>query len=239
MSEATLSSAPRSALVTGASKGLGLALARSLVADGWTVVVDARHGAALDEAVGALGPGVVAVPGDIGDATHRRSLAAAAEQIGGLDLVVLSAGTLGPSPLPALADLALEDLRRTLEVNLVAQLGVIQAVLPHLRPGVAIVAVTSDAAVEPYEGWGAYAASKAGFEQLAAVLGAERPDLRVLRIDPGDLRTDMHQAAFPGEDISDRPRPEAVVPALRTILDQPFPTGRYQASDVAVTREVA
>src|SRR3546814_13021696 len=152
MSEATLSSAPRSALVTGASKGLGLALARSLVADGWTVVVDARHGAALDEAVGALGPGVVAVPGDIGDATHRRSLAAAAEQIGGLDLVVLSAGTLGPSPLPALADLALEDLRRPPEVNLVAQPGVIQAVPPHLRPGAASVAVASDAGGGPPRG---------------------------------------------------------------------------------------
>src|SRR3546814_13747807 len=131
---------------------MGLALARSLVADGWTVVVDARHGAALDEAVGALGPGVVAVPGDIGDATHRRSLAAAAEQIGGLDLVVLSAGTLGPSPLPALADLAPEDLRPPPEVNLVAHPGVIQTALPHLRPRAALVAVTSAGRVGPFRG---------------------------------------------------------------------------------------
>ena len=144
---------------------------------------------------------------------------------------MLNAGTLGPSPLPALADLRLGDLRTTLEANLVAQLGVVQALLPHLRPGATIVAITSDAAVEPYEGWGAYAAAKAGFEQLAAVLGVERPDLRVLRVDPGDMRTQMHQDAFPGEDISDRPLPEDRVPGLRgadrgTVALRPLPGHR-------------
>ena len=138
-----------------------------------------------------------------------------------------------------MARLSLSDLRATLETNLVAQVGLIQALLPHLRPGATIVAVTSDAAVEAYEGWGAYGAAKAGFEQVVAVLGAERPDLRVLRIDPGDMRTRMHQDAFPGEDISDRPPPEDSVPGLRAIVDRHFPTGRYQAGDVPAPLEVA
>ena len=205
------------AVVTGASRGLGLALARSLAGDGWALVVDARDPGARAAATDSL-PGAVAIAGDIADDLHRDDLATAAASLGGVDLVVLNAGTLGPSPLPSLDRLRLSDLRATLEVNLVAQVGVVQALLPHLRRGATIVAVTSDAAVEPYEGWGAYGAAKAGFEHLAAVLGAERPDLRVLRVDPGDMRTRMHQDAFPGEDISDRPEPEASVPAIRALL---------------------
>ena len=152
---------------------------------------------------------------------------------------MLNAGTLGPSPLPTVERLTLDDLRQTLETNLVAQVGLVQALLPHLRAGATIVAVTSDAAVEAYPGWGAYAAAKAGLEQLLAVLAVERPDLRILRVDPGDLRTQMHQDAFPGEDISDRPEPEAVVPALRALIDGPFPSGRYRASDIPLSQEVA
>jgi NAD(P)-dependent dehydrogenase (short-subunit alcohol dehydrogenase family) len=229
------------ALITGASRGLGLALARSFATDGWALVVDGRHAHDLAAAVAPLAKTAQVVPvvGDITDEVHRSDLAIAAQSLGGIDVLVLNAGTLGPSPLPPLSQLRLGDLRTTLEANLVAQLGIVQALLPHLRPAATIVAITSDAAVEPYEGWGAYASAKAGFEQLAAVLGAERPDLRVLRIDPGDMRTQMHQDAFPGEDISDRPLPEDRVPALRGLIHGPFPSGRYQASDVPAPLEVA
>ena len=226
------------ALVTGASRGLGLALARSLARDGWTLVVDGRDPVALRRATASI-EGAVAIAGDIADEQHRDDLATAAASLGGIDLVVLNAGTLGPSPLPPLSQLRLSDLRATLEVNLVAQLGVVQALLPRLRPGATIVAITSDAAVEAYEGWGAYGAAKAGFEQLAAILGAERPDLRVLRVDPGDMRTQMHQDAFPGEDISDRPEPEASLPGLRALLAGPFPSGRYRVAEVPTPLEVA
>ncbi len=231
----------RTAAVTGASRGLGLALARSLAEDGWALVLDGRHAADLAAASAPLEALTTVIPvvGDITDEAHRTDLGTAAQALGGLDLVVLNAGTLGPSPLPPLSELRLGDLRTTLEANLVAQLGVVQALLPHLRPRATLVAITSDAAVEPYEGWGAYAAAKAGFEQLAAVLGVERPDLRILRVDPGDMRTQMHQDAFPGEDISDRPRPEERVPGLRGLIEGPFPSGRYQVSSVPTPLEVA
>ena len=229
------------AVVTGASRGLGLALASSLAADGWALVLDARHPADLAAATEPLAAAttVVAVAGDITDEAHRSDLAVAATALGGVDLLVLNAGTLGPSPLPAVARLSLGDLRTTLETNLVAQLGVIQALLPHLRPGATIMAITSDAASDAYEGWGAYGAAKAGFEQLAAVLGAERPDLRVLRVDPGDMRTQMHQDAFPGEDISDRPLPEESVPGLRRLIDGSFGSGRHRVADLPAPLGVA
>lgn len=229
------------ALITGVSRGLGLALASSLAHDGWALVVDARHAGDLAQATTPLAEETTIIPvaGDITDEAHRSDLAIAAQSLGGLDLLVLNAGTLGPTPLPAVALLHLGDLRTTLETNLVAQVGIVQALLPHLRPGAAIVAITSDAAVEPYEGWGAYAAAKAGFEQLVAVLGVERPDLRVLRIDPGDMRTQMHQDAFPGEDISDRPLPEASIPGLRALMERPHPSGRYRVSDVPAPLGVA
>jgi NAD(P)-dependent dehydrogenase (short-subunit alcohol dehydrogenase family) len=230
---AMTTSAP-TALVTGASRGLGLALTRSLVADGWTLVVDGREAVDLADATDRLaGPGrTVPVVGDITDEAHRADLATVAASLGGLDVVVLNAGTLGPSPLPTVAQLRLGDLRATLETNLVAQVGIVQALLPHLRRGATIVAITSDAAVEPYEGWGAYGAAKAGLEHITAVLGAERPDLRVLRVDPGDMRTRMHQDAFPGDDISDRPPPEERVPALRALIAGGRPSGRYRVADV-------
>jgi NAD(P)-dependent dehydrogenase (short-subunit alcohol dehydrogenase family) len=229
------------ALVTGASRGLGLALVRSLAADGWALVIDGRDAVDLADATDQLAGAALVVPvvGDITDEPHRADLATVAASVGGLDLLVLNAGTLGPSPLPPVATLRLADLRATLETNLVAQVGIVQSLLPHLRPGATVVAITSDAAVEPYEGWAAYGAAKAGLEHVAAIFGAERPDLRVLRVDPGDMRTRMHQDAFPGEDISDRPLPEASVPGLRALIDARHPTGRYRVADVRHPLEVA
>jgi NAD(P)-dependent dehydrogenase (short-subunit alcohol dehydrogenase family) len=220
------------AIVTGASRGLGRALAVSLAADGWDVVVDARHGDAL--AAAGLPATVTAIPGDVTDPAHRRDLVAAAAATGRLDLLVNNASALGPSPLPRLADLSLDALAGVLGTNVIAPLGLVQAALPLLgaASGV-IVDVTSDAAVEPYEGWGGYGASKAALDQLTAVLGAEHPELRVYAVDPGDLRTQMHQDAFPGEDISDRPEPETVVPAVRRLLAARPPSGRYRAADWA------
>jgi NAD(P)-dependent dehydrogenase (short-subunit alcohol dehydrogenase family) len=221
------------AIVTGASRGLGLALARALSEQGWRVVVDARDAGALAEATEGLG-GVVAIAGDVADGRHRAELVAAAGDA--IDLIVNNASALGPSPLPALADLPLEELRRVLEVNLVAPLALIQEALPRLRPGAAVIDVSSDAAVEPYEGWGGYGASKAALDHLTAILAAERPDLRVYAVDPGDMRTQMHQDAFPGEDISDRPPPEESVPGLLALVDASLPSGRYRARELTPER---
>ena len=229
------------AIITGASRGLGLALATGLAGAGWRIVVDARGAGELSEAVNhiegadhteANGP-VVAVPGDITDAAHRSALIAEADRLGGADLLVNNAGILGPSPQPALADYPLGALREVYEVNVVAPLGLIQLALPALRAHRgAIVNVTSDAAVEAYPGWGGYGSAKAAIEQASRVLAAEEPDLRVWWADPGDLRTRMHQEAFPGEDISDRPLPETVVPAFRRLLADAPPSGRIRLADL-------
>jgi NAD(P)-dependent dehydrogenase (short-subunit alcohol dehydrogenase family) len=218
------------ALVTGASRGLGLALVRGLSERGWHVAVDARDGHALRRAVHGL-PGVAALPGDVTNAAHRLALVQAAGRP--LDLLVNNASVLGPSPLPPLAELSLEELRRVLEANAVAPLSLVQLVLPRLRPGAAILNISSDAAVEAYEGWGGYGASKAALDQLSAILGAEHPELRVYAVDPGDMRTQLHQEAFPGEDISDRPLPEESVPGLLALIEGELPSGRYRARDVA------
>jgi NAD(P)-dependent dehydrogenase (short-subunit alcohol dehydrogenase family) len=222
------------AIITGASRGLGLALATGLAGAGWELVVDARGAAALTAATGRIGDGrVIAVPGDVTDPAHRRDLVAAADRLGGPDLLVNNAGILGPSPQPALAGYPLDALREVYEVNVVAPLGLIQLALPALRSRRgAIVNVTSDAAVEAYPGWGGYGSAKAAIEQAGRVLAAEEPDVRVWAVDPGDLRTRMHQEAFPGEDISDRPSPETVVPAfLRLLADAP-PSGRIRLADL-------
>ncbi len=234
------------AVVTGASRGLGQALAEGLATEGWSLVTDGRDAAALAVAAARLepllAPGATlrALPGDITDEGHRRALVAAAGALGGLDLLVNNAGTLGASPLPSLADYPLDVLRVALEVNVVAPLGVTQAALPLLlaSPRPRLVNVTSDAGVEAYEGWGGYGAGKAALEQLGAVLAVEYPALTVWSVDPGDLRTQMHQAAYPGEDISDRPEPASVVPAFLELIRSDRPSGRYRAGEF-LTAETA
>ncbi|WP_457254375.1 SDR family NAD(P)-dependent oxidoreductase [Pedococcus sp. P5_B7] len=222
------------ALVTGGSAGLGLALARDLAADGWHVVVDARDADRLTHVVGSLHGRVTAVAGDVTDPDHREALAAAALATGRLDLLVHNASTLGPTPLPALADLDLDAFDGVWLTNVVAPLALTQLVLPALRAtGGMLLGISSDAAVEHYEGWGAYAASKAALDQVVLTLGAENPEVAAYAVDPGDMRTAMHQAAFPGEDISDRPLPESVVPALRALLRTRPASGRYRASELA------
>jgi NAD(P)-dependent dehydrogenase (short-subunit alcohol dehydrogenase family) len=218
------------ALITGAGRGLGLALARALLSDGWRVIVDARrtaHLAALTDS------GAVVVPGDVTDPAHRDALAAAVSGPGRLDLLVNNASELGPSPLPRLADIPLAAARRIYETNVLAPLALTQLFLPLLRASRGTVLnISSDAAVEAYAGWGAYGSSKAALDQLTAVLAAEEPALAVYSVDPGDMRTEMHQAAFPGEDISDRPEPEAVVPALLRLIATRPPSGRVRAADL-------
>ena len=221
-------------IVTGASRGLGLALSRALDERGWRLVVDARGGEALGEATNGLS-GVTAIAGDVADPEHRRALveAAGAE----IDLVVNNAGLLGPSPQPELADYPLDTLRDVYEANVLAPLALLQLALPRMSEGAAVVDITSDAGVEAYEGWGGYGSSKAALEQLSGVLATERPGLRVYWVDPGDMRTQMQQDAFPGEDISDRPPPEESVPGLLALIEGSLPSGRYRASELAeVTR---
>jgi NAD(P)-dependent dehydrogenase (short-subunit alcohol dehydrogenase family) len=222
------------AIVTGASRGLGRAFARSLSADGWSLVVDARDAEALDRAATEFGPGPIRpVAGDIADPAHRAQLVTAALDLGGIDLLVNNASVLGPSPQPALADYPLDVLTHVYDVNVVAPLALTQLALPYLRDrGGAVVNITSDAAIEPYEGWGGYGSSKAALEQIGNILAAEEQNVRVYTFDPGDMRTQMHQDAFPGEDISDRPEPETVVPALLRLVHTRPASGRYRAADV-------
>jgi NAD(P)-dependent dehydrogenase (short-subunit alcohol dehydrogenase family) len=207
-----------------------------LAREGWGLVIDGRTDGPLEDvrdSICDVGGTVAMVVGDVAEAAHRASLVRAAEKLGSLDLLVNNASSLGPSPLPRLEQLALGVLRDVYEVNVVAPLALVQLALPLLRrSGGIVVAVSSDAAVDAYEGWGGYGSSKAALDQLHRVLGVEEPGLRVYVFDPGDMRTDMHQAAFPGEDVSDRPTPESAVPSLRALLASGLPSGRYRASDV-------
>jgi NAD(P)-dependent dehydrogenase (short-subunit alcohol dehydrogenase family) len=219
-------------MVTGASRGLGRALAAGLAREGYDLIIDARDAPALDAAasqIRAAGGRVTAIPGDVTDPAHRAALAQAAA--GRLDLLVNNAGTLGASPLPALADYPVGELRAAFEANVIAPIALTQLVLPALRGrGGAVLNITSDAAVEAYAGWGGYGAAKAALEQASNVLAAEELAVRVWWADPGDLRTDMHQLAFPGEDISDRPLPQQIVPAFLRLITQRLPSGRYRAA---------
>jgi NAD(P)-dependent dehydrogenase (short-subunit alcohol dehydrogenase family) len=220
------------AYVSGGSRGLGQALVEALVARGWTVVTDARHGPDLTESTAPIGDRVIALSGDVSDASHREQVREAIRNLGSLDLIVNNASHLGPSPQPHLKDYPLAELRRVYEVNLIAPLALIQVLLPHLSPGGVILNITSDAAVEGYEGWGGYGSSKAALEQLSRVLAAEHPALRVYWVDPGDMNTRMQQEAFPGEDVSDRPPPTTSVPGLMALIEGQLPSGRYQARAV-------
>jgi NAD(P)-dependent dehydrogenase (short-subunit alcohol dehydrogenase family) len=227
----TEQSSHRTALITGASRGLGLALARALAGEGWTLIVDARGEDALESARAELAEQtrVIVIPGDVSDAGHRAALADAAREVGGLDALVNNASILGPSPQPALLDYPLDVLEEVYRKNTLAPLALVQALRNDLKQDARILNVTSDAAVEPYEGWGGYGSSKAALEQISNILAAENPDLRVYRVDPGDMRTRMHQEAFPDEDISDRPLPEESVPGLMELLSGDLPSGRYEA----------
>jgi NAD(P)-dependent dehydrogenase (short-subunit alcohol dehydrogenase family) len=229
----------RTALITGASRGLGLALARGLAHEGWTLIVDARGERDLEAARAELAEQtrVVAIPGDVRSGEHRRALADAARDVGGLDALVNNASILGPSPQPELLDYPLDVLEEVYRANAIAPLALIQAVRHELKPGARIINITSDAAVEPYEGWGGYGSSKAALEQLSNILAAENPDLRVYWTDPGDMRTRMQQEAFPGEDISDRPLPEESVPGLIELLEGGLPSGRYEVRALIHTNE--
>jgi NAD(P)-dependent dehydrogenase (short-subunit alcohol dehydrogenase family) len=217
------------AVITGASRGLGAALAGELDRRGWDLVVDARDAGVLATAAGHH------VPGDVTDPTHREQLAQTAQRLGGADLLVNNASTLGASPMPAVADLSPETLASTLDTNVVAPHALTRLLLPQLLASRGTVLnITSDASVEAYEGWGAYGSSKAALDHLTRILAAEQPTLRVYALDPGDMRTQMHQDAFPGEDISDRPEPATVVPHLLALLDGNLPSGRYRAADIRV-----
>jgi NAD(P)-dependent dehydrogenase (short-subunit alcohol dehydrogenase family) len=228
----------RVAVVTGASAGLGRALAAALATEGWRLVIDARGAGRLAETETALASttDVAAIAGDVADGEHRRQLVAAAERMGGIDLLVNNASTLGlQSPQPRLEDLAPTELREILEVNLIAPLALFQVARPILRPGATILNITSDAALQGYEGWGGYGSSKAALEQMSRILAAEHPELHVYWVDPGDMNTEMHQAAFPGEDISDRPLPESSVPGLLKLIEDRPSSGRYEARELVAT----
>jgi NAD(P)-dependent dehydrogenase (short-subunit alcohol dehydrogenase family) len=222
----------RVALITGGSQGLGEALAARLAGEGWRLVLDARRTDRLAAVVAALGPNVVGLDGDITEARHRADLVDAVAGLGGVDLVVNNASTLGASPLPKLDEVEPGVLRRIFDVNVVAPLALVRELGAQLRAGATVVNITSDAAVEPYEGWGGYGASKAALEQASRVLAAERPDLRVLVVDPGDMRTEMHQDAFPGEDISDRPPPDGAADGIVALVASAATSGRYAAQDL-------
>jgi NAD(P)-dependent dehydrogenase (short-subunit alcohol dehydrogenase family) len=231
----------RTALITGASRGLGLALARTLAGDGWTLIIDARTEEALENARAELSryTRVIAIPGDVTDPEHREDLAGAAREAGGVDALVNNASILGPSPQPDLLDYPLDTFEQVYRTNVVSPLALIQALDNHLKPQARIINVTSDAAVEPYEGWGGYGSSKAALEQISNILAAENPGLRVYRVDPGDMRTHMHQEAFPDEDISDRPLPEESVPGFIELLTGDLPSGRYDARELAARVGIA
>jgi NAD(P)-dependent dehydrogenase (short-subunit alcohol dehydrogenase family) len=227
------------AIITGSSRGLGLALARALAERQWALVIDARGRGELERAARELGQltEVVALPGDVADDWHRGALVEAAGER--VDLLVNNASVLGPSPQPPLGRYPMDVLERVYRVNVLAPIALAQLVLPRMPDGSTIINVSSDAAVEPYAGWGGYGSSKAALDQLSAILAEEHPALRIYSVDPGDMRTQMHQDAFPGEDISDRPPPEESVPGLLRLIEDGLPSGRYRARELAATESVA
>jgi NAD(P)-dependent dehydrogenase (short-subunit alcohol dehydrogenase family) len=230
----------RTALITGASRGLGLALARALADAGWQLIIDARGAAELEAVRAELAERtmVAAIVGDVTDPLHREALAAAARAAQGVEALINNASMLGPSPQPNLLDYPLDVLRKVYETNVIAPLALVQVVKGCLKPGARIVNVTSDAGVEAYAGWGGYGSSKAALEHLTAILAAENPSWHIYRVDPGDMNTQMLQEAYPGEDVSDRPLPDVSVPGLMALLEgEPLPNGRYAAREIELARE--
>jgi NAD(P)-dependent dehydrogenase (short-subunit alcohol dehydrogenase family) len=227
------------AIITGSSRGLGLALARALAERQWALVIDARGGTELERAARELGTltEVVALAGDVADDWHRGALVDAAGEH--VDLLVNNASMLGPSPQPPLGRYPLDVLERVYQVNTVAPIALAQLVLPRMPDAGAILNISSDAAVEPYAGWGGYGSSKAALDHASAILAEEHPTLRIYSVDPGDMRTQMHQDAFPGEDISDRPPPEDSVPGLLALIEGDLPSGRYRARELVATESTA
>ena len=221
------------AIVTGASRGLGAATARALVERGWSLIVDGRDPVSLSRAVEEIGDNVTAIAGDVADTDHRQRLLQTAAHLGGLDLLVNNASSLGPSPQPRLGDYPLEVLEHVYQVNLMAPLALIQLALPMLRDAEGVIVnITSDAATGAYEGWGGYGSSKAALDQMSNILAAEEPGISVYRYDPGDMNTQMHQEAFPGEDVSDRRPPGDSVPALMALVERRPPSGSYRFDQV-------
>ena len=227
------------AIITGGSRGLGLAVARALAEREWALVIDARGGRELERAARDLGTitEVVALAGDVADDWHRGALVDAAGEH--VDLLVNNASMLGPSPQPPLGRYPLEVLERVYQVNVLAPVALAQLVLPRMPDGGTIINVSSDAAVEPYAGWGGYGSAKAALDQLSAILAEEHPTLRIYAVDPGDMRTQMHQDAFPGEDISDRPSPEDSVPGVLALIEGDLPSGRFRARELAASESIA
>jgi NAD(P)-dependent dehydrogenase (short-subunit alcohol dehydrogenase family) len=224
----------KTALITGASRGLGLALARSLAEKHWNLVIDARGTEALEHAKRQLSKQteVTALSGDVSEEAHLQKLIEATRALGGLDVLVNNASILGPSPQPTLANYPLGVLGQVYKVNVFAPLRLIQLALPILKPNATIINISSDAGVEGYSGWGGYGSSKAALEQVSRVLSAEHPEYKIYWVDPGDMNTEMHQEAFPDEDISDRPLPETSVPGLLNLIEGDLPSGRYKAREV-------
>jgi NAD(P)-dependent dehydrogenase (short-subunit alcohol dehydrogenase family) len=224
----------KNALITGASRGLGLALARQLAEHAWGLVIDARGKKALVQVREVLSAKtkVIAISGDVASESHRKKLLKAAQELGGLDALVNNASLLGPSPQPPLLDYPLDVLEEVYRANVFAPLAIIQTLQSTLKPNACIINVTSDAGVEAYGGWGGYGSSKAALDHLSHILAEENPSWRVYWVDPGDMRTQMQQEAFPDEDISDRPLPEEPVPGLLALIEGQFPSGRYRAREL-------
>lgn len=226
------------AIVTGISRGFGLAVAHALLAKGWQVVGDGRSTESLKKVQANLGPGAILIAGNVTNEAHLIKLVDTARSLGQFKLLVNNAGILGPSPMPVLLDLKINDLESVLKINTLAPLRLIQIAAPSLAKIVGVVInVTSDAAVKDYEGWGAYSITKAALEKLTAILALEQKAIRFYCLDPGDMQTDMHQAAYPGEDISDRQNPNVSAPAVVRLAKGDLPSGRYRVADLLIKRQ--